>query len=135
MSNGAAGECGRVLIVEDYEDSRALYRFYLNARGWHVLEAARGDGVEAIVSQARPDVIVMDLELPIVDGWELTRRLKSDPTTASIAIVVLSARVLPIEKQRAMAAGCDAYLPKPCLPERLENELRRVLRPADTPVV
>ncbi|HTV00221.1 MAG TPA: response regulator [Luteitalea sp.] len=118
---------GRVLLVEDHEDARELYRFYLDARGWEVVAVGRGDEVEASLAHEHIDAIVMDLELPAVDGWELTRRLKANPRTSMLPIIVLSARVLRNERERAVSAGCDGFLAKPCLPEALEQELHRLL--------
>lgn len=95
--------------------------------GFDVIEA--GNGIDAVrsTSALRPDVVLMDLSLPIVDGWEATRRLKADAGTAHILIVAFTAHDGAGELQRATDAGCDWFVPKPCPPAALITELRRVL--------
>jgi two-component system cell cycle response regulator DivK len=116
-----------VLIVEDQQDLRQLYVEHLTMSGFDVIEA--GNGVDAVrsTSALRPDVVLMDLSLPIVDGWEATRRLKADASTAHIPVVALTAHDGSGELQRATDAGCDWFVPKPCPPDALITELRRVL--------
>jgi CheY-like chemotaxis protein len=116
-----------VLIVEDQSELRHLYAQQLALSGFDVIEAE--NGVEAIAhSTARvPDVVLMDLSLPIVDGWEATRRLKGDERTAHIPVVALTAHDGSGELQRATRAGCDWFVPKPCPPDALIAEVRRVL--------
>ena len=116
-----------VLIVEDQGDLRQLYVEHLVSSGFDVIEAS--DGAVAIERTAAqvPDVVLMDLSLPIVDGWEATRRLKSDARTAHIPVVALTAHDGSGELQRATRAGCDWFVPKPCPPDALVTEVRRVL--------
>jgi two-component system, cell cycle response regulator DivK len=116
-----------VLIVEDQADLRQLYAKQLVLSGFDVIEA--GDGAAAVISttEQAPDVVLMDLSLPIVDGWEATRRLKTDLRTSHIPIVALTAHDGSGELQRATRAGCDWFVPKPCPPDALITELRRVL--------
>lgn len=116
-----------ILIVEDQSALRALYAQHLLISGFDVIEA--GDGAEAITFTTAqfPDVVLMDLSLPIVDGWEATRRLKSDARTAHIPVVALTAHDGSGELERATSAGCDWFVPKPCPPDSLVTELRRVL--------
>jgi len=116
-----------VLIVEDQHDLRQLYAEHLTMSGFDVIEA--GNGADAIhsTSAQQPDVVLMDLSLPIVDGWEATRRLKADVRTAHIPIVALTAHDGSGELQRATSAGCDWFVPKPCPPAALITEVRRVL--------
>ena len=104
-----------------------MYGEYLRLSGFDVVEAA--NGLEALerAGDARPDIILMDLSLPVMDGWEATRRLKADTRTAQIPVVALTAHVLASVVERAMQVGCDAVVTKPCLPEDLVNEIRRVL--------
>jgi CheY-like chemotaxis protein len=118
-----------VLIVEDQQDLRLLYAEHLTMSGFDVIEAA--NGAEAIHSTVSllPDIVVMDLSLPVVDGWEATRRLKADARTAHIPVVALTAHDGSGELQRATSAGCDWFVPKPCPPDALITELRRVLPP------
>jgi two-component system cell cycle response regulator DivK len=116
-----------VLIVEDQSDLRQLYAQELTISGFDVIEA--GNGLEAITHTSAhfPDVVLMDLSLPIVDGWEATRRLKNDSRTAHIPVVALTAHDGSGELQRATRAGCDWFVPKPCPPHDLIEEIRRVL--------
>jgi CheY-like chemotaxis protein len=116
-----------ILIVEDQSELRQLYVQQLTISGFDVIEA--GNGADAIVftTAKSPDVVLMDLSLPIVDGWEATRRLKSDARTAHIPVVALTAHDGSGELQRATDAGCDWFVPKPCPPDALITELRRVL--------
>ncbi|MGE0445734.1 MAG: response regulator [Vicinamibacterales bacterium] len=116
-----------VLIVEDQADLRQLYAQQLVQDGFDVIEAENGDDAIARSSQLGPDVVLMDLSLPVVDGWEATRRLKGDSRTAHIPIVALTAHDGSGELQRATRAGCDWFVPKPCPPEALIAEVRRVL--------
>jgi two-component system, cell cycle response regulator DivK len=117
-----------ILVVEDFEDAREMYRDYLEFSGFRV-ETAR-DGREAIdkAQALDPDLILMDLSLPGVDGWEATRLLKSDPATRHLLIVALSAHALAAEGERARAAGCDGFIAKPCLPPDLVIEITRYLK-------
>jgi CheY-like chemotaxis protein len=116
-----------VLIVEDEGDLRHLYAQQLILSGFDVLEAANGQDAIATVSSQSPDVVVMDLSLPIIDGWEATRRLKADDRTAHIPVVALTGHDGSGELQRATNAGCDWFVPKPCPPDALITEVRRVL--------
>jgi CheY-like chemotaxis protein len=116
-----------VLIVEDQSDLRQLYVQELTISGFDVIEAANGLDAIAHSSAQYPDVILMDLSLPILDGWEATRRLKSDSRTAHIPVVALTAHDGSGELQRATRAGCDWFVPKPCPPNDLIEEVRRVL--------
>lgn len=125
---------GVVLIAEDFDDTREMYRYFLAMRGWRVVEAANGLEVLPLVEAHGPDVIVMDLSMPGIDGWELTQRLKADNATAHVPVVVLTGHVLPAERARAEAMGCDSFLSKPCLPAALERELERfVTRKGEQP--
>jgi CheY-like chemotaxis protein len=116
-----------ILIVEDFDDAREMYREYLEFSGFRV-ETAR-DGGEAIekTRSLSPDLVLMDLSLPGIDGWEATRLLKADPSTRKIPIVALSAHALATEGERARKAGCDGFIAKPCLPPDLVTELSRYL--------
>ena len=116
-----------VLIVEDQSDLRQLYAQELTISGFDVIEAANGLDAIAHCSSQYPDVILMDLSLPVLDGWEATRRLKSDSRTAHIPVVALTAHDGSGELQRATRAGCDWFVPKPCPPNDLIEEVRRVL--------
>ena len=117
----------RVLLVDDYPDAREMYSEYLQFSGFDVVEAA--NGIEALQSaiERTPDIILMDLSLPVMDGWEATRRLKADDRTASIPVVALTGHALAGISEGAKRAGCDAFVTKPCLPEDLVKEIRKVL--------
>jgi two-component system, cell cycle response regulator DivK len=117
----------RVLLVDDYPDAREMYSEYLKFSGFDVVEAA--NGVEALqrALDHSPDIILMDLSLPVMDGWEATRRLKADPRTASIPVVALTGHALSGTNEGAVKAGCDAFVTKPCLPEDLVQEIRSLL--------
>jgi CheY-like chemotaxis protein len=117
-----------ILVVEDFDDAREMYRDYLEFSGFRV-ETAR-DGREAIekARSLQPDLILMDLSLPGIDGWEATRLLKAAPDTRHILIVALSAHALAAEGERARAAGCDGFIAKPCLPPDLVHEIVRYLK-------
>jgi CheY-like chemotaxis protein len=116
-----------VLVVEDYQDTREMYTAYLQFSGFRVAEAA--NGVEAIekTRELLPDIILMDLALPKIDGWEATRRLKADERTRHIPIVALTGHALAGHAEGARRAGCDAFVTKPCLPDALVAEIQRML--------
>jgi CheY-like chemotaxis protein len=116
-----------VLVVEDYQDAREMYAAYLQFSGFDVAEAA--NGVEAVekTGQLMPDIVLMDLALPRMDGWEATRRLKSDPRTRHIPVVALTGHALAGHAEGAREAGCDSFVTKPCLPDALVAEIRRLL--------
>ena len=116
-----------VLLVEDYRLARQMYRLTLEHSGFQVVEAA--DGVEALlrVRETVPDLILMDLWMPVMDGWEATRLLKSDSRTAAIPIVALSAHTHDGTADAIRRAGCVALVTKPCLPSDLVKEVRHCL--------
>jgi two-component system, cell cycle response regulator DivK len=116
-----------ILLVEDFADAREMYAEYFRFVG-HRVETAE-NGLEAIDKATRflPDVILMDLSLPVLDGWEATRRLKSDDRTRRIPIIALTGNALQGHEERAMRAGCDSFLAKPCLPEMVEQEINKFL--------
>jgi two-component system, cell cycle response regulator DivK len=117
----------RVLIVDDYPDAREMYGEYLESAGFDVIQAA--NGVEALrrAADEAPDIVLMDLSLPVMDGWEATRRLKADVRTSAIPVVVLTGHVLSGMSEIVQQAGGAAFVAKPCLPENLVEEVRRVL--------
>jgi len=122
-----------VLLVDDYPDNRDIYVQFLTYSGLRVEEAENGYEALDKAFALRPNVIVMDLSLPGLDGWEATRRLKRDPRTRHIPDVVLTGHALAGHSQGAMDAGCEAFIPKPCLPERLLEEIRSILDAAPRP--
>ena len=110
---GSSGSPPLVLIVDDAHDDRQMYTTYLGVHGFRVETAADGEQALRMVRMARPDVIVMDLSLPHLDGWEATRRLKHDPATTNVPVVALTGHVENRSVERALEAGCDAYVVKP----------------------
>lgn len=117
----------KILLVEDNEDNRLVYRTILDHFGFVVLEAA--DGEEGI-RRARadgPDLILMDVSIPKIDGWEATRQLKADPSTSSIPIIALTAHALATDRAKAQEAGCDGYLAKPVEPRKVVEEVQKHL--------
>lgn len=108
-----------MLIVEDFDDAREMYAAYLRYSGFRVFEAR--DGLEAVSTalRCRPDLIVMDLALPRMDGWAAAQRIKSDPSTHNARIIALTAYSDPDSYRRAIAAGCLMVCPKPCDPDEL----------------
>ena len=118
----------RILLVEDNDDNLSVYRAILEHTGFEVMEARDG---EAGVKQARsgqPDLILMDISLPGLDGFEATRILKTDPATRHIPIIALTAHALDEDRERARDVGCDGFLAKPIEPRRVVREVERFLR-------
>ena len=116
-----------VLLVEDQSELRQMYVEHLALSGFDVIEAENGVDAVTNTTAHSPDVVLMDLSLPVLDGWEATRRLKNDARTAHIPVVALTAHDEADELQRATNAGCDWLVPKPCPPDALVTEIRRVL--------
>lgn len=118
-----------VLLVEDNEDNLAVYRTILDHVGYRVLEAR--DGEEGVVRARddQPDLILMDISIPKIDGWEATRRLKADTSTRDIPVIALTAHALEEDRQKALNAGCDGYLAKPVEPRKVVDEVRRFVGP------
>jgi CheY-like chemotaxis protein len=117
-----------ILVVDDVEDSRDIYSEYLQAFGWKVVLAVNGrEGVD-LARKHRPDVIVMDVSLPVLDGWEATRILKSDPSTKGAVVIAMTALPEQQSKERCFQAGADYFLTKPCMPEELTDLIASALR-------
>lgn len=116
-----------VLLVDDFDDAREMYAEYLTYSGFDVLQAANGVQALQCAFERLPDVILMDLALPLMDGWEVTRRVKADRRTAHIPVMALTGHALSLFFEAAQRAGCDAWITKPCLPEDLVREIRRML--------
>ena len=120
----------RVLIVEDNTDNRFIYSAMLRHAGYEVILATDGmQGLELGRTRA-PDIVLMDISLPGMDGLEVTRRLKADDATRQTPIIALTAHALPADRVRALEAGCDAYLAKPLAPPALLAEVKRLIGPA-----
>jgi len=116
-----------VLVVDDFQDNREMYAEYLAFSGFRVIQAANGKEALDQAFTNRPDIIIMDLSLPVMDGWEATRRLKADLRTNAIPVVALTGHAMQGHSKGAMEAGCDSFVAKPCLPDQLVAEIRRML--------
>jgi two-component system cell cycle response regulator DivK len=117
----------RILVVEDDADNRRIVVKVLSMEGYETLEAADGRSALAVARREHPDLIIMDLAIPGMDGWEASRRLKADPQTADIPIIALTAFAMRGDEERAREAGCDGYLPKPCRPQTMREVVRQFL--------
>lgn len=116
-----------ILVVDDYEDAREMYAEYLRFCGFRVAEARNGNEALEQAFALMPDLILMDLSLPGMDGWEATRQLKADARTRRIPVVALTGHALAGASEGAKKAGCDSFVTKPCLPDDLVVEVRRML--------
>lgn len=128
MSAATGPDVPMILVVDDTLDARELYAEYLRIAGLRA-EVAE-DGIEALAkaTELRPSVIIMDLAMPRMDGWEATRRLKSHPLTRNIPVIALTGHVIERSRERAIEAGADGYLTKPCFPDSLLAEVHRVMK-------
>lgn len=120
---------GRVLVVEDDESTRAAYRAVLELAGWAVDEATGGDEALRVAGRRPPEIALVDISIPGLDGWETTRRLKGEAATARVPVIAVTGHALDGDRQRAREAGCDAYLVKPIAPRQLLAEVDRLTRP------
>ena len=113
----------RILLVEDEEDNMQILRDLLTA-DYEIAEAINGEKALAAVATQRPDLILMDIQLPIMDGYEATRRLKADPASRSIPVIAITSYALGEDEERARAAGCDDFVAKPYSPRFLLAKVR-----------
>jgi len=116
-----------VLLVEDNEDNRTVYRTILEHFGYQVIEARNGEDGVNMARDQHPDLILMDISIPLIDGWEATRILKSEAGTSDIPIIALTAHALATDRAKANEVGCDGYLAKPCEPRAVVAEVQRFL--------
>jgi two-component system, cell cycle response regulator DivK len=116
-----------ILLVDDYEDNRRLFAEYQALSGFRTAEAGNGEEGLAKASALHPEIIVMDLAMPGLDGFEVTRRLRAAETTRRTPVIALTAYPMGYSRHAALQAGCDAYLTKPCGPRQLLAEIRRLL--------
>lgn len=123
----------RILLVEDNEMNRDMLSRRLQRKGYEVLIAVDGEAGVRLATAERPDLILMDMSLPVVDGWEATRRLKGLPETASIPVIALTAHVMTGDRDKAIAAGCDDYDSKPIEFERLLGKMQTLLKKREMP--
>src|SRR5499427_8749264 len=118
----------RILVVEDDGDSRRILRDLLASADYQMLEAEDGKQGIAVAEAQRPDLILMDIQLPLVDGYEATRRLKANPELRSIPIIVVTSYALSGDEEKARRAGCDAYVAKPYSPRALLAKIREYVQ-------
>ena len=116
-----------ILVVEGQEDNRQILRDLLGAHDYAMLEAENGEEALVAVKKQRPDLILMDIQLPVLDGYEATRRIKSDPTTKNIPIIVVTSYALSGDEAKARESGCDAYVTKPYSPRALLAKIKEFL--------
>ena len=114
----------RILVVEDQLDSRRIIRDMLASTDYEIIEAEDGEQALAAIAKQRPDLILMDIQLPIMDGYTATRRIKADPALNAIPIIVVTSYALSGDEEKARAAGCDAYVAKPYSPRALLAKIR-----------
>lgn len=126
----ASGNKKRVLVVDDFDDAREMYAEYLEFVGFEVDTARNGAEAVEKAQDGEPDIILMDLSLPVMDGWEATRLIKQDARTRDIPVMALTGHVLAGNAEHAREAGADEFVAKPCLPQDLENKIRNMLKPS-----
>ena len=117
----------RILVVEDTEDNRQIMRDLLSNAGYELVEAVTGEDGVAAAARERPDLILMDIQLPVMDGYEATRRIKADPATQAIPVIAVTSYALSGDEEKARAAGCDGYVAKPFSPRQLLAKVREYL--------
>ncbi len=117
----------RVLVVEDTEDNRKIIRDLLTSAGYETIEAVTGEEGVAMAAEHRPDLILMDVQLPVLDGYEATRRIKANPALRHIPVIAVTSYALSGDEEKTRAAGCDAYVAKPFSPRLLLAKVREFL--------
>ncbi len=136
--HGTTNQPVRVLVVDDRELSRKLLCYLLNGRGFTVAAVADAEATELFIRTARPDVLLVDIELPGIHGLELTRRLRADTTTSALIILLVTARAMAGDREKGFEAGCDAYLAKPidtrALPEVIRTLVARLCARPRSPI-
>jgi two-component system cell cycle response regulator DivK len=118
----------RILVVEDQEDNRRIMRDLLSASGFESMEAVTGDQGLEMAEREVPDLILMDIQLPGLDGYEVTRRIKANPALRHIPIIAVTSYALSGDDQKAFAAGCNGYVTKPFSPKQLLAKIREYLK-------
>jgi two-component system, cell cycle response regulator DivK len=117
----------RILVVEDQPDNRKIIRDVFARTDYELIETENGEEALAAIAKGRPDLILMDIQLPIMDGYTATRRIKADPALKSIPIIAVTSYALSGEEKKAREAGCDDYIPKPYSPRELLAKVRQYL--------
>ena len=116
-----------ILVVEDQEDNRQILRDLLGSAGYDLTEAEDGEEAIAAVARRRPDLILMDIQLRVMDGYEATRRIRTNPDLRSVPIIAVTSYALAGDEDKALAAGCDGYVTKPYSPRDLLAKVRTYL--------
>jgi two-component system cell cycle response regulator DivK len=109
----------RILVIEDTEDNRRILRDLLTRAGFELIEATDGESGVSMATAHRPDLILMDIQLPVFDGYEATRRIKANPETKHIPIIAVTSYALSGDESKAIAAGCNGYVAKPFSPRKI----------------
>jgi len=117
----------RILVIEDQEDNRQIVRDLVTASGYELIEATTGEEGLEVAARERPDLILMDIQLPGIDGYEVTRRIKANPKLSKIPIIAVTSYALSGDDKKAFAAGCDSYVTKPYSPRLLLAKIREYL--------
>jgi two-component system cell cycle response regulator DivK len=117
----------RILVIEDTDDNRQIIRDLLTTVGYELIEAVDGEEGVAAAAREKPDLILMDIQLPRMDGYEATRRIKADPATAHIPVIAVTSYALSGDEEKTRAAGCDAYIAKPFSPRLLLAKVRELV--------
>jgi len=124
-----------ILAVEDQEDNMQILRDLLTSTGYELIEAENGEEALAALEKQRPDLILMDIQIPIIDGYEVTRRIKANPALRSIPIIAVTSHALGEGEEKARAAGCDDFVAKPFRPDSLPIVIDEPERPTDCGVM
>ncbi len=117
----------KILVVEDTEDNRQILRDLLGMAGYEMIEAHDGAVGVAMAEQHRPDLILMDIQMPVMDGYEATRRIKAIPALKAIPVVAVTSYALSGDEARTREAGCDAYIAKPYSPRQMLAKIREII--------
>jgi two-component system cell cycle response regulator DivK len=117
----------RILVVEDQEDNRQILRDLLSSTGYQMVEAENGEDAVTMAAAEQPDLILMDIQLPLVDGYEATRRIKANALLKAIPVIAVTSYALSGDDEKAFEAGCDAYIPKPYSPRALLAKIREYI--------
>lgn len=117
----------RILLIEDNDNNRYLFSYLLNSRGWEVLHAADGVSGLRLAGESDPALILLDIQLPVMDGHEVARRIKSNPALAAIPIMAVTSYAMQGDRDAAIAAGCQGYMEKPIDPDTFVDEVEALL--------
>ena len=127
MSRLILGKLPECFVVEDQADNRKIIRDMLSGTDYEIIEAENGEEALAAIAKQRPDLILMDIQLPIMDGYTATSQIKADPALRSIPIIAVTSYALAVEEKKARAAGCDDYVTKPFSPRQLLAKIRQYI--------